>query len=387
MNKIFKLTTVAAVVTLLFGSTTCFAFDQTKYHIPEHKNWMKYLRDDTPARLVSIPGAHDAASGRINVAGTSCQNMNIKDLFDAGVRYFDFRVGFTGGIRLRMYHGPIDLSRTFKGVMNDLYEKLKDNDTEFVIVEVTIESATKQQENAKHHLRSYFRHSYREEGTECRGTEYWQKESEYNAAKKMWMYFDPYATVGQLRGKVVLLFNDKYDDDLKMAGPYIPGRGDGPGNIKYIEYYKDGKLINIPLHAQNDYHEDSFDKDVTEKFYKYVKPECEMFTQYVKDNPQTPVWGMNFLSAYIDLIPNQYDIGGPVNTLFAQYVNEHPELYLGIVMMDYCGVPFYKSITSTTVNGDIALEAIINNNRRYWDMNKLKLEGRDRREPFEMDSL
>lgn len=380
-----KLLSNLAVV-LLLGSTPCYSFDQDKYNIPEHTDWMSNLRDDVPVRLVSIPGAHDAASGSSNVAGTSCQNMNIKDLFDAGVRFFDLRTGFTNGVELRMYHGFVDLARTFEGVMDDLYKKMEDYPEEFLIVEITIENDTKRKGDAADHLRSYFRHSYDEEGVKC-VHEYWDTEDEYDKAKSKWMYLTPNVTVKEARGHILLMFNNIYDELERMAGPYIPTREDGPGALCKMEGYYEGKRkFTTTFHSQNNYHDELFDLHVDEKFYKYAKPECELFTEYINQNPDSVTWCMNFLSAYIDLIPNQYDVAGPVNGLFAQFVNQHPELYLGIVLMDYAAVPIYKNMTSTAVNGDVALEAVINNNRRFWDERKLVEKGRNRREPYEMHS-
>lgn len=383
MKAFLHLLSLLVLLVFQFGTFPCWSFDQKKYKIPNHADWMSNLRDDTPVRLVSIPGAHDAATGTVNLAGTSCQNMNINDLFDAGVRYFDFRVGFTAGTELRMYHGPIDVSRTFKGVMNDLYKKLEDHPKEFVIVEVTIESATNQKSNAADHLTNYFRHDYDKPEEDVSYT-YWDSKANYEAAKSKWLYFRPELTVEEVRGHMILLFNDKYCNEENMQGPFIPGRGDGPGCIRYIDGYNSSKelMFHTPLHCQNNYHSDPFEKNVMLKFYDYVQPEIEQFTQVVQQNPDSVIFCMNFLSGYIDKIPNQYVMAGPVNALFAQYVNQHPECYLGIVMMDYCGTPIYRNMTSDTVNGDIALEAIINNNRRFWNYEQKK----DRREPIEMQS-
>lgn len=377
-----KLSFLFAFMSMLLVATT--ESNAKNYVVPNHADWMSNLYDSIPIRKVSIPGAHDAATGTVNLAGTSCQNLNVNELFDAGVRYFDFRTGFTSGIEMRMYHGFVDVSRTFIGVMNDLYNKLEEHQDEFVIVEVTIESDTKQKDNCKDHLKSYFRPQCKDSSRDVCRT-YWKKESDYNRAKSKWMYFRPDLTVGDARGRVILLFNDEYDKPELMAGPYIPGRGDGPGSIAYIKCVN--PTVDVTVHSQNDYHEDVFDNDVTLKFYNYVRPEIEQFTQIVEEHPDSMIWCMNFLSAYIHLIPNQWEIAGPVNALFAQYVNQHPQCYLGIVLMDYCGCPIWKNMASDTVNGDIALEAVINNNRRYWDEKKIYGDGKkDRREPFEMNS-
>lgn len=382
MKSLLKQSSIAAIIMLLVGTTYGFAFSQEKYNIPDHSKWMSNLRDDVPVRLVSIPGAHDAASGTINVAGTSCQNMNINDLFDAGCRYFDFRTGFTNGFILRMYHGIMDLSRTFSGVMNDLYKKLKENPTEFIIVEIAIEHETLRHDRAMSHLRSYFRHSFEEEHDVHN---YWDNKKDFENAESRWMYLQPDVTVGEARGHMLLLFNVKYDDLDLMRGPYIPGRGDGPGNICYIQGYdKEGKRFDAPVHAQNNYHYSTFEDHPELKYEDYAKPQCEKFTEYLQQNQNTPVWGMNFLSAYIDVAPNQYDVAKEVNYRFARLVNSNPQFYLGIVLMDYFACPFYKSISATTTNGDLVVEAVINNNRRFWDYNKIYGSGKDRREPFEM---
>ena len=151
----------------------------------------------------------------------------------------------------------------------------------------------------------------------------------------------------------------------------------------------EGKLLHFldvdaPVHAQNNYHFDTFEDHPELKYKDYAEPQCEKFTEYLQQNQNAPVWGMNFLSAYIDVLPNQYDVAKEVNHRFARFVNSNPQLYLGIVLMDYFACPFYKSTSATTTNGDLVVEAVINNNRRFWDYNKIYGSGKDRREPFEM---
>ena len=58
------------------------------------EQWMKGLEDDMLVSSLSIPGAHDAATGEGLFAPPGfgrTQSLNLKELWECGVRAFDLR--------------------------------------------------------------------------------------------------------------------------------------------------------------------------------------------------------------------------------------------------------------------------------------------------------
>ncbi|QUM85083.1 hypothetical protein [Moritella sp. 28] len=85
-------------------------------------NWIKCLSDrggvlaERPLATYTLPGSHDALTyrftggviRRLARGGTVTQELNLTSQFNAGIRYFDIRVGVKGG-KLIGVHGPINL--------------------------------------------------------------------------------------------------------------------------------------------------------------------------------------------------------------------------------------------------------------------------------------
>lgn len=332
------------------------------FKLVNHADWMSKLDPNAYVCRLCLPGVHDGATGRTHVYGTSVQTKEINEMFDAGVRVYDLRVGLTGGQALRMYHGGIDLARTFKGVMNDLYAKLEEHKGEFVVVVVNIESATTQKGNCAKHLRSYFRPSYKQD----EGEDYWENESKYSAAKAKWMKFKPDMTVGEARGHMIVFFRDDIFDNLSdFPGARLGGFPSSPG-ISSIRYW-DGETRTAPFLCQDAYHENEIEDNLSAKFEKFVRPTCEMLTDKINNSPNEFVWCINHLSAYTNdpAAPNSAIVARQTARQFSRYMTEHPELYTGMVMMDYAAE---TSSWGYTVYGDIALETIIHQNYRFWQI-------------------
>lgn len=340
-------------------------------HYASRPNWMEQLEDDTPVCRVCIPGVHDGGTGSVHIYGASVQTKDLKELFDAGVRAFDLRVGFTNGIEMRIYHGGVDMSYRFAVAMNELYEKLKENDSEFVIVIVNIESATTQKDNCKEHLSSYFRPTYNSGAKVTH--DYWSKESDYNAAKARWMVFKPDMKVSEARGKVILMFRDDYESIENIPGIRLCGFGSSPSEGQCSYYDQEAKSKKtFPMITQDAYQKDDIEKSLDAKFINYVRPTMQMFTDKIKQEPNNYVWCINHLSGYTNdpSAPNSAILARAVNRQFNQFVVGNRDIYTGIVMMDYAAE---TTSWGYTVAGDLALDAIIHQNYRYWK----KLEKED----------
>ena len=99
-------------------------------------NWMSRLDDARTVASLSIPGAHDAATGEglLMVAGLGkTQELTLAGQWECGVRAFDLRPAVNGK-ELYIYHGPIRTKISFGKALEILCNKLAEHPTEFAIV-------------------------------------------------------------------------------------------------------------------------------------------------------------------------------------------------------------------------------------------------------------
>lgn len=108
----------------------------------DRSNWMQHLDDSRTVASLSIPGAHDAATGEgvHMVAGFGkTQELSLAALWDCGVRAFDLRPAVNGE-ELYIYHGPIRTKISFGPALEILCDKLTEHPTEFAVVLLREES-------------------------------------------------------------------------------------------------------------------------------------------------------------------------------------------------------------------------------------------------------
>lgn len=75
------------------------------------KNWTDYMPDCMPLSMMTIPSAHDAATYFADEHGVyACilkdQNLDYKDQWGYGIRFFDLRIGYDDDDDYYFYHGP-----------------------------------------------------------------------------------------------------------------------------------------------------------------------------------------------------------------------------------------------------------------------------------------
>jgi len=122
----------------------CFIFLFTFVNkvISGGSDWMANVNDSLKLNQINIPGTHDSATFDLlfdvfsdEMAKT--QKLNIKEQLAIGVRYFDIRLGnfkMFDSEDININHGPADSEITFKEVLRDCREFLKDHKTETVIL-------------------------------------------------------------------------------------------------------------------------------------------------------------------------------------------------------------------------------------------------------------
>lgn len=191
--------------------------------------WMLRLSDDTKLADITMPGSHDAgvyedpkdnrAGSRLEsygptpIATAVCQKYSIKRQLQAGVRYFDIRLGFENLNK----EPKITDSRAFHGVAvfgawgamaeiiaDDIIGFLKSHESEFLIIKLTRVSSVKQIQllmDGLERAEMLWKHDYK-------------NKPNHDITQ---------LTVEQLRGKAVLIVEMKNEDDLRKMIPDING--------------------------------------------------------------------------------------------------------------------------------------------------------------------
>ena len=150
---------------------------------PADPAWMAAQDDATSLAALSIPGTHDSGARfepAPNLAKT--QELTIAAQLDAGVRYLDIRCRHFEDAFL-IYHGPVDQNLSFDEVLDTLSQFLKAHPTETIIASVKEESLP--QGNTRTFAQTF--------------DVYLAKHPD------LWYLGDRIPTLGEARGKVVLL--------------------------------------------------------------------------------------------------------------------------------------------------------------------------------------
>ncbi len=103
---------------------------------PANEAWMEKIPDNRGIEFLSIPGTHDTgtyALEPVNFGYSKCQNMNITQQLQFGIRYMDLRIN--GSMNLE--HGGIPCNVSFHETVSATCDFLKKNPSETVIFELS----------------------------------------------------------------------------------------------------------------------------------------------------------------------------------------------------------------------------------------------------------
>lgn len=112
----------------------------------DRNNWMKDVDDDVVISKLTVPGTHNAAASHTALPSVKCQGASITDQLENGVRYLDVRVAKQflkdgeDAKDLQVIHGKFPVRIPFplllKSVLDEVYDFLRKNDSEVVILSI-----------------------------------------------------------------------------------------------------------------------------------------------------------------------------------------------------------------------------------------------------------
>jgi hypothetical protein len=120
---------------------------------PVLRDWMKLVNDSTLYNKIVIPGTHDSLTydweDTFNIVQiysgfwAKCQYLTTRQQLDAGVRYFDARVGYDkASQKVVCFHGSFTNHNEYAKVINQLSNFLTENPSEVIVWKLRIENET-----------------------------------------------------------------------------------------------------------------------------------------------------------------------------------------------------------------------------------------------------
>lgn len=345
------------------------------------EHWMADLPDNMFVAHVSIPGAHDFATGEENWAGdiystsgnasSTTQAVTMREQLDRGIRGIDLRPGLHSDNLLYCYHGIARTTKKFEEAVDDMVAFLQKHPQEFFVV---------------HLFRGNVYNSSSESGVGRKVSD--EDRARYNSElkrifeEKYGQYvvnFEPNLTVKEARGKMVLFTRDR---------------------ISFVHLDKQARITNWDTEFPNQYNPayitNELNADLTTKLHVQDISEgnddvrnrkiehCKNLMAFTQAQP-TPMemmnangvyraeWVMNFTSIDNSGTSNPLDNtngykGGAsvLNPNTVTWINEHKGAGpLGIFFSDYVLRDRTKKHSDDKiydVHGDELVYAIIENN-------------------------
>lgn len=189
---------LAAVILMMYLIPLSETVDHTA--VDGSADWMAQLDDELPLSEVTLPGTHDSATKYVQLAFFSkCQAKTIGEQLEAGYRYLDVRLGLVSdedGSRLKLMHGftscktgalPWTEPLYLDEVLRQCCEFLDAHPTETVVFAIKQEHGDESVHEFETLLASYV-----------------------GAEPERWLLTDTLPTVGEARGRLVLM--RRYED-------------------------------------------------------------------------------------------------------------------------------------------------------------------------------
>ncbi len=309
------------------------------------ENWLTTMADDIYISRISIPGTHDSGTGNgftsfLGATFGQTQDLDISAQWECGVRAFDLRptVKKSGSdYTLQIYHGILETKISFKDALLTLRTKLEENPGEFAIVIMRHESDANE--------------SVQDQWPSVMETTLNSEE-----LKNCFVKFKPKMTLGEARGKILLLSRNEYTNG--PVGGYITGWN----HSENINDQKSGRITGDG--TEQLMVQDFYECTGTNGIKKKTTAIENMLNLSTRLNKRSLRWVINHASGYTSSSTDGIrDNAAQANKYIIDYLsNSDNDGFIGIVMMDFAGVN--KSGRYDVMGLDLT-NAIIAQNERY----------------------
>lgn len=293
----------------------------------DHNNWMAALPDRAPLLSLSIPGTHDAGTKGFSWSA-ECQRFSISEQLSLGVRAFDLRPGVNGS-SLVIYHSELVHGNETLNSIFDTYESfLAAHPGEFLFIFLRNET----------------------------GKDNWGQlmKQVLDAHASRLLELNPYLTVEQMRGKMLVLSRDSWGE-TNYGAVRVNSWQD---NATFDMTYRGSLGDELQCRIQDIYNVTS-DVTLNQKKSDIQKLLAESMAC------NTGKFYINHTSGYTKsyVLSNRYvaDCAEKCNELALNYLLSHSGP-TGVIMMDFAGTDHLElSLTSHDTRGQLLTDAIITN--------------------------
>lgn len=320
------------------------------------ENWMSRLPDDTYVAVVSIPGAHDAATGcgwdedseELGDNFAKTQDLDLKALWSAGVRAFDFR-SCVYEEYMNLNHGIVPTKMHFEDALTMLRDSLIANPSEFVVIHLLHERDGDRVEDVY----------------DARLLELLRRDD----LKDYFVDFKTDLKVSEIRGKMLILSRDNYSTN-PVGGIFK----NWTGEVNWAKQTA-GRIVGPRAATGFLYMQDFSDTHAAGAVSTKIAAINQMLdfsTTHETTTKSTIRWILNFASAYskvmnlfgtaISTSEGYRDNASHTHAAFLNYLSTHEAGPTGIVLMDFAGVDTSEGYE---VKGRQLVQAIIENNLKY----------------------
>ena len=315
------------------------------------EDWMERLDDNAYLSQVSIPGTHDTATGEGwtgflgELAGPSMgvtQDLSIAQQLNCGVRAFDLRPCVNED-ELVINHGVLQTKAKFPETLKQLCQFVTDHPTEFVVVVMRHESDGDDNSSLWNNMMNSCLNS--------------------DDVRPFLADYKRDITVGELRGKVLILSRDKYANT--PVGGFISGWA-------HQSNYATGTIKGAAGVTGTLYVQDFYEvMEYTSLKLKGIEKLLDFSTQNnVNKSTRHLVVCINCASGYTASASSDGNRDNAVlcNKKIIDYLADEKHAGpTGIIFMDFAGTDISESYE---VRGLELVNAIINNNQRYVPVKK-----------------
>lgn len=249
-------------------------------------SWMGELNNDWPLPVLSIPGTHNSPTCYTALPSVRCQAVGVPEQLENGIRFMDIRVSANpDDDKLALVHSafPISLTGTkyFSDMLEDVYQFLDRNPSETVLMSIKREGTGKgSDQDASRYLKGMV-----------------------DRRQDRWFTEPVIPTLGQARGRIVLIRRLNIDDSLRGEHD---GRGWGIDAAAWPDNCEDGEVGGGQFRVQ-DFYEVSESQNIEKKVNfshghleraaekRFLLPGMPDYRD--EDNKNVPPFFVNFLSA------------------------------------------------------------------------------------------
>ena len=311
-------------------------------------NWITPLDGNIYVSQMSIPGSHDAATGEdmatfVGDLFAQTQENTLQTQWNLGVRCCDLRPAIynprlSSTNELWLWHGITRVAVSWASAMNTIKANLTDHPGEFAIVLFRHEDETPAagKDNNTDNFNTYMTN--------------W-----VNANKKWIVDWRPDITIDECRGKLILISRFKGSWEY---GCFTGWSHDAAGSTTTVNNAQN--TASGTMYVQDYYNSSSHDAKFTS-----IKKYLDIAQQFHTNDAMKNHWMLNHISGYVN--------SSTSNTYRANAAAQNPKVieYLhnrttpgstGILLFDYSGA---ATSGNYTVQGDVMLQTVIDNNYKY----------------------